>query len=243
MDLCRSQDYTPPTPTYTTDDLELVAEECLPEYDNLQLLQSEPIQADKILSVKSANGAFKYEARNLQVPGYDPYLSIQRSARRHPQKRRGRRSINSVRSQMNFIHYTYQNLQWTGPTSATMPLSYEDANSERTELRVERTELRYRVPKGINELPICELETYYVRRYNKFPFFVKSVTCQKNKSIDTYILCKRRYEKGHILRLEKMSHCYQEENSMKWIHDWETRVVGCDAVVPLDVDRHNYQKP
>ena len=51
----------------SADDLELVAEECLPEYDNLQLLQSEPIQADKILSVKSANGAFKYEARNLQV--------------------------------------------------------------------------------------------------------------------------------------------------------------------------------
>ena len=52
------------------DDLELVAEECLIEYENLQNHQTEPSQADKILEVKPANVAFKYEARNLQVINY-----------------------------------------------------------------------------------------------------------------------------------------------------------------------------
>ena len=174
------------------------------------------------------------------MPGYDPTMSVRKTSRRNSRrnsrtKMRHRRSINNVAS-INFankddIFFTYRNLDWTGPTSASLSPHQEDS-------RVERAEILYRVTKGINELIICELETYYVRRYNKFPFFVKSVTCQENKSIQhTKITCNRRYEKGHILRLEKMSHCYQkkEESTLKWIHDWETRVVGCDAVLPLDV--------
>ena len=99
--------------------------------------------------------------------------------------------------------------------------------------RVEKTEILYRVTKGLKEMSICELETYYVRRYNKFPYFVKSVTCQKNRGLIGNIICKSRYEKGHILRLVDHTECIPEGEGGKWEHDWETRVVGCDAVLPV----------
>lgn len=133
------------------------------------------------------------------------------------------------------VTYTYTTYRVTeGPSRPLFRLPEPYFN------RVERTELLYRVTKGVEEMNLCELETYYVRRYNKFPFFVKSVACQKNRGIQGKVKCNSRYEKGHILRLstgEEGEQCFQggEDGSLKWVHAWETRVVGCDAVIPVTV--------
>ena len=94
----------------------------------------------------------------------------------------------------------------------------------------------YRVNRGdpLNKgaLTICELETFYVRRFNKFPFFVKSVSCRKNRAIMAEmgsIVCHDRKEWGHILRLENKDKCKAEDQT-NWVHEWEQRVVGCDAM-------------
>ena len=128
----------------------------------------------------------------------------------------------------NQITYSYSDYEPSNPTTSS-PISSEPN-------WVERTEIVYRVTKEIQEFNLCEVETFYVRRYHRFPFFVKRVTCQKNASLRApRVICRERYEVGHILRLEARDACQQGDNTdtsnSKWVHDWETRVVGCDAVV------------
>ena len=160
----------------------------------------------------------------FQVPGYDDDIPMTRRKKRSRSARHVRK--NKIQRQPSRdVTFYYGFVTPSVTTSAGTPDYLAN--------RVEKTEILYRVTKGLKEMSICELETYYVRRYNKFPYFVKSVTCQKNTALIGNIICKSRYEKGHILRLVDHTECIPEGEGGKWEHDWETRVVGCDAVLPV----------
>ena len=119
------------------------------------------------------------------------------------------------------------------PTVGFTLTNYTGTLAPEVESTIRVTQLRYRFKKGLAQLNICELETYYVRRYNRFPFFVKMVNCRLNDFINSsQLICKRRFEIGHVLRVENERHnCYPEGKNIRWVHDWETRVVGCDAIL------------
>ncbi|XP_063693332.1 uncharacterized protein LOC134825122 [Bolinopsis microptera] len=212
----------PRSSTITANDL--VQENCVEEYNKLGR-QTEPVRVQKTLRVLEANRTFTAEATHLQVPGYDGEGPLTRRKKRSRSARHIKKNKIHTRQPSEDMTFYYGYVTPSGVTASTgTPENYYN--------RVERTEILYRVTKGLKEMSICELETYYVRRYNKFPFFVKSVTCQKNRALKGDIICNSRYEKGHILRLVK-AECMPEGEGGKWEHDWETRVVGCDAVLPV----------
>lgn len=202
----------------------LAAQDCQNDYD---MLKDRPIRKEKVLYVQKSDDRFHSQAEKMQVPGYPGYYEKTKREVQTSFKRRNGRSSIRKRHDSPIIKETpvYQLSSLSQPPEAEATLTPYIGDGG-----YDKTSVVFRRQAGIDEVQLCELETAYVRRFNRFPYFVKTVSCQKNKLIMTQVMCKPRYEIGHILRLEK-NECYSNNQNVKWIHDWETRIVGCDAVL------------
>jgi len=200
-------------------DENLVGEQCAREYSTLsEGALREVVTAETTTHVRPATNGFTQRANRLDVPGFDTYdrTSVYGSGRRY--KRAGNQ---------------YEEPE---PPSVTYTLNTIQPRTEGPEQTLGKALFYYRVNRrdstSKGTLTICELETFYVRRFNKFPFFVKSVSCRKNRAIMAEmgsIVCHDRKEWGHILRLEDEKECKAGDQT-NWVHEWESRVVGCDAM-------------